>query len=256
MLKVASRLIALLLSSAIALPAAADDFFLPGMSPMEIAAPWNAGESARIQGLAMQAQFSGEESRPSPSSATRPDNRPDAATTAQGTVDLSYPPSDAVKQQVERNYLDRLRQTHPEAANQLAAQLRQSDYRDVFTNLVQPYGLSGNNLADIVTAYSILNWMIANQSANNPSRQAVLAERDQTAATLSQIASLNDTQQRQQVGEEIKLLFVTLHSGWQAAQREGTLSQYSDGVTTLFRQQSGIDPRQIVLTEAGFQPRN
>ena len=260
MLKSTARLIVLLLTSAIALPAAADDFFLPGMSPMEIAAPYNAAESARIQGLVIQGLVEkNSQSRPSHSTSSgssRPNNRPSSNSVTQGAIDLSYQPSAAVKQQVERNYLDRLRRSNPAAANQVAAKLRQYDYREIYTNLVQSHGLSSNNLADIVAAYSVLNWMIANQSFNDPSSQAVLAERDRTAATLSKLSSLRDPQMRQQAGEEIKLLFVTLHGGWQSAQREGQLSQYGEGVRALFRQQNGIDLRQIGLTKDGFRSRS
>ncbi len=258
MLKSTARLIVLLLTSAIALPAAADDFFMPGMSPMDIAAPYNAAESARIQGLVIQGLVE-KKSRRSPttsSGSSRPSNRLPANGATQGAIDLSYQPSAAVKQQVERNYLDRIRRNNPAAADQIAAQLRRYNYQEIYANLVQSYGLSSNNVADISTAYWVLNWVIANQSATDPSRQAVMAERDRTAVTLSKLSSLRNPQTRQQVGEEIKLLFVTLHAGWQSARREGQLSQYSDGVRAVFRQQNGADLRQIVLTKDGFQPRS
>lgn len=248
-----SPLIALLLSSAVVLPASADDFFLPGMSPMEIAQPYNAAESARIWGLSLQASQS---RRPNASSNSfRPAKRSPATKTTGTSGDLSFQSSAAVRQQVAREFVDRVRSKNPAAADQVAAQLRQYDFGDIYTNLVRPYGLSSNNLADILTAYSVLNWTIANQ-ATDPSAQAVLAERDRIGATLRKSPSLRDPQLRQQVGEEIKLLFVTLHAGWKTAERQGQLKQYSDGAAALFRQQSGADPRQIVLTKNGFRSRS
>lgn len=219
-----SPLIALLLSSAVALPASADDFFLPGMSPMDIAQPYNAAESARIWGLSLQASQSRQRSNPSSSNSFRPANRSATTRTISTSGDLSFQPSTAVRQQIAREYVDRVRSKNPAAADQVAAQLRQYDFGDIYTNLVRPYGLSSNNLADILTAYSVLNWTIANQAAD-PSAQAVKAERDRTAATLSKSPALRNPQLRQQIGEEIKLLFVTLHAGWQSAQRQGQLKQ-------------------------------
>ncbi len=252
MFRVTSPFIALLLSGTVVLPALADDFFLPGMSPMEISQPFYARESARIWGLSLEAQRRSQSS--APSSGSKPVNRPSNSTSSGARIDLSYQPSAVVKQQIVREYVERIRRKNPTAAAQVADQLRQYDYDQIYTGIVQPFGLSGNNVADVFTAYLVLNWMIANQSSD-PSRQAVMIERDRTAATLSKNSSLRDPQVRQKLGEEIKLLFVTLHSGWKTAQREGQLSEYSDGVAALFRQQSGADPRRIVLTSTGFEPR-
>ena len=59
---------------------------------------------------------------------------------------------------------------------------------------------------------------------------------------------------RAALGEELKLLFVTLHAGWQSARREGSLDEYSRGVAALWRAQ-GDDLRGIRLTGAGFVAR-
>lgn len=59
---------------------------------------------------------------------------------------------------------------------------------------------------------------------------------------------------RAALAEELKLLFVTLHAGWQGARRGGVLQQYADGTAQLFKTQ-GTDLRGLRLTEAGFVAR-
>lgn len=50
----------------------------------------------------------------------------------------------------------------------------------------------------------------------------------------------------------MKLLYVTLHAGWQSAVKEGSTARYSDGIARIWRQQSGRDLRALSLTNAGF----
>ena len=57
---------------------------------------------------------------------------------------------------------------------------------------------------------------------------------------------------RAKLGEEFKILFVTLHSGLQSAQREGKMQAYSNSIAQMIRAQSGRDPRARTLTDRGF----
>ena len=57
------------------------------------------------------------------------------------------------------------------------------------------------------------------------------------------------------MAEEIKILFVTLHAGWQGARREGSVRGYADGIARMFAEQAGQPLRTIALTDRGFVPR-
>jgi hypothetical protein len=113
-------------------------------------------------------------------------------------------------------------------------------------------GLRDNDAADAVTAYTLLGWQIAKQDASEISNAKVQAVRRQIAPALAANPRLAAPAARGALGEEMKLLFVTLHAGWQSAVKEGNTARYSDGVARMWRQQSGRDLRALSLTDAGF----
>ena len=118
---------------------------------------------------------------------------------------------------------------------------------------MRPFGLSADDAADALAGYTVLGWIIAT-GAPDPSAGAVRAARRQIAGRLGATPELRGPERRQQLGEELKISFVTLHAGWQAAHKEGNLRQYADGVAALFAR-SGVDLRSLVLTPDGFTAR-
>ncbi len=132
--------------------------------------------------------------------------------------------------------------------------MRQHDFGKVYAGIVAPFGLHRGDAADALTAYTLLGWMIAN-GRTDPTLPQVAAARAEVAATVSTNPALATEAARAKLGEEVTILFVLLHAGWQSAQKEGKLAQYSDGVATMFKQQFGRDLRQMALTDRGFEQR-
>ena len=66
---------------------------------------------------------------------------------------------------------------------------------------------------------------------------------------------LSNPSTRAQLGEELKLLFVVVHAGWQGTQREETLAAYANGIAGMFQQFGGEDLRRVALTDTGLQPQ-
>ena len=149
--------------------------------------------------------------------------------------------------------ISRLSHVDPEAARAAAQQMAAHDFGQVYKGLVAPFGLRVDNAADALSAYTILGYLIATGDAD-PARADVAAVRAQVAAKLAASPQLSAPQTRAELGEELKLLFVTLHAGWQSARREGKLQQYSDGVAAMFLKQ-GTDLRALRLTDQGFVAR-
>ena len=166
---------------------------------------------------------------------------------------LTYQPSDALSHKVRDGYIARASKTAPDGARQLASQLAKHDYRKIYRGLLAGTGLAENDAADAVAAYTALGWMIANNQLTDLSPRAYQALRQQIAARAPGNSSFAPGV-RAELGEEMKLLAVTLHAGWQGAQREGNLSQYSDGVAALFKR-NDIDLRALRLTNNGFAAR-
>lgn len=169
---------------------------------------------------------------------------------------LTYRPTPELARRAGTDLVGRLRGTNPEAARVLERQLAGVDHNAVWRRLVGTSGLRGDDAVDAVAAYMILGWLVANGVTNAPDDPAgAQAVRRQLAGPLAANPALADPATRAAVGEEMKLLFVVLHAGWQAAGREGTLSAYAAGVARMFERFGGQDPRRVALTSAGFRLR-
>jgi hypothetical protein len=171
---------------------------------------------------------------------------------AAADVRLTYTPTAALRRKAVDGYISRMRREYPEAAQVMAAQLAQHDYSRIYSTLMRGAGLRDNDAADAVVAYTLLGWQIAKQDPAEISTAKVQAVRRQIAPALAANPRLSGPAARADLGEEMKLLFVTLHAGWQSAQKEGNTRQYSDGVARMFQAQSGRDLRALNLTTAGF----
>ena len=177
---------------------------------------------------------------------------PSGSVSAQASkASFSYDTSDQLARDSVKSYIQRAARTQPEGARVVGDQLARHDYRQIYRGLIAGTGLRENDAADAVTAYTALGWLIVNNQLGNPDPRAIRAFRAQVATrALGNAAYAPDNRAR--LGEEMKLLFVTLHSGWQAAQREGNVRQYSDGVAAMFAKQTGNDLRALRLTGRGL----
>lgn len=171
-------------------------------------------------------------------------------TAAARPVSLQYTTNRGLRGDVLTAFLARAAKQNPEGARQLRAQLERYDYNDVYRKLVLPFGLRDNDTGDSMAAYMLLGWMIVN-GAGDPSAADVRGARDQMARALSKDARLSDWKRRGTLGEEFKILFVTIHAGWQAARQEKTVPAFADGLARMIRQQSGMDLRTLRL-KGGF----
>lgn len=171
---------------------------------------------------------------------------------ARSSVSLGYAATPALKRQAMAEFIDRIRQKDPDVASTVQRAFGGHDYARVYDGLVRGDGLAGNDLASSMTAYTVLGWGIANGNLREPSRASVRAVRTQVATALADDPSLTAPGMRAKLGEEFKILFVTLHSGLQSAQREGRLREFSDEVAQMLRAQSGRDPRSVRLTDQGL----
>ncbi|MFS0737222.1 hypothetical protein ABC347_09245 [Sphingomonas sp. 1P06PA] len=177
-----------------------------------------------------------------------------AAPAAAAGANLGFASSAATSRQAVNEFVQRVQRKNPQAARELADQLGRHNVSGIYSGIVRPFGLTATNLADVTTAYVILGWMVANQ-AGNPSPRSVRAVRNQVSALLAQDPQFRSAATRTAVGEEVKVLFVVLHAGMQAATRERSMAQFSDGTRQMFRQIAGEDFRSFTLTPDGFVRR-
>lgn len=178
-------------------------------------------------------------------SAVRPD----------GPVSIGlYQPSSALARQAVAAYVQRVRRTNPQLADQVAREFGKRDYQAMYRQLVGDAGFRSDSVSDAMAAYMALTWVIANGFTHEPTRAEALGLRRQFAARIAgnQAVLVN----RARLGEELKLLIVTVYSGFKSAQTEGNQRQYADGVTAMIRKQYGVDLRSVRLSPMGFADRS
>jgi hypothetical protein len=191
-------------------------------------------------------------SDPAPGPAARPMA---VARPAGPPVPLRYVASPAIHQQVFADLIGRIRAKDPQSAQAIQSAFAKYDYDKLYDGIAGPYGLSGNDAGNAITAYLILGWLIANGQQDVPGgRTAAIAARAQIARTLLGNAA-TPREKWAELGEDLKLQFLIAHSGWQASMKENGARQYSDSIARRFGQQFGIDLRAISLDGRGFTRR-
>lgn len=174
---------------------------------------------------------------------------------APGGAGTAYPPTPALARQTQTAFLDRLGRADPAAARALSAQLERHDYQAVWRELAKGTGMRDGDAADAQAAHMVLCWMIATNAMTDPDPAVFAAVRGQLAPRLAAEPRLAAPGAMAALGEEMKLLSVITHAGWQSARMEGRLAAYADGVAAEFRRTSGQDLRALVLTPSGFVAR-
>jgi len=170
------------------------------------------------------------------------------------SASTAYTPTPALRQQTVQGFVSRLKASNPAASQAIAANFGPGkyDYSKIYRDLTQDVGLRENDATDVLASYMILGWMIVNNVTNDKAVTAPMAQglRTQLAPLLA-----DNPQARThaaQVGEEMKLQTVVVHSGWQSAIKQGKLTAYRQGINTMFKTQYGMDMTQFKLTSQGF----
>jgi hypothetical protein len=167
-------------------------------------------------------------------------------------VSLGYVPGAAVHERVLADLLQRIRAKDPHGAQAVESVFARYDYGKLYDGIAGPYGLSGDDAGNAMTAYLILGWLIANGRQDVPGgRAAAMAARAQIAGAFAGGADMSP-QKRAELGEELKLQFVMAHAGWLSAIKDHTARQYADGIERQFQQVYGIDLRHIALDARGL----
>lgn len=177
-----------------------------------------------------------------------------AATRSGASVSSAYTPTPALRQQTVQGYVNRLKTSNPPASQAIAENFGPGkyDYSKIYRDLTKGAGLRENDATDVLTSYMILGWMIVNNVTDDNAITTPMAQglRAQIAPLMA--ANTQARSRAAQVGEEMKLQTVVVHSGWQSAIKEGKLVAYQQGIKNLFKNQYGMDLSQYKLTNNGL----
>lgn len=172
-------------------------------------------------------------------------------------VSTTYRASPAVSTRVRSQFAEFVgRNSGREAEQRVRSVLMNGDPVGSWSGIVRSDGLRSGDVADVMAAYWVMNWVIANQGDNN--RAQTLAVRDQVRRSIAggPIARLDDAG-RQEMAEVLMLNFLVQHAAYVDAMQRGDNAmarRLGDAAVTRFRNEMGVDLRQLRLTQAGFVP--
>ncbi|SEP50682.1 hypothetical protein SAMN04487843_13914 [Methylobacterium sp. ap11] len=143
-----------------------------------------------------------------------------------------------------------LRATNPIAAAEVAREMARHDYDAIFRSFLSDTALRPDDAGDVLTAFIVLQWMVANDTKAEPSPAALRAVRRQMVAPMADKPPLSQAATRAAFAEQVKLRTVLHHAGWQAAQRLGMVPSFVATLPTDFIPPAKL--RAVALTDDGL----
>ena len=153
---------------------------------------------------------------------------------------------------VER-HLGELRTTNPIAAAEAGRELAKYDYDAIFRSFLDGTGLDPADAGDVLTAFIVLQWMVANDATAEPGPEALQAVRRRFVMPLAEKPPLSQAASRAAFAEQVKLRAVLHHAGWKAARQLGVVPRFLATLSNAFIPAAKL--RALALTEAGLVPK-
>jgi hypothetical protein len=171
----------------------------------------------------------------------------------------TYRAGPAGSARAKADYIAWARTISPREADQLARQLEPMDVPGVWSARIADPSYRAGDLVDAITAYIVVNWIMANRQAEAPD-EAQAGTRRQVRAALAEsgaIAGLTDMD-RQVLAETLMINLIVQHSGYSnawLARDKPLMNAISDAAQGRFKTEFGLDLRGLALTPDGLAAR-
>lgn len=143
-----------------------------------------------------------------------------------------------------------LRATNPAGAAATAREMARHDYDTIFRGFLDGTPLRPDDAGDVLAAFVALQWMVANDSATEPSPAALRAIRRTFVEPLAAKPPLSQPGTRAAFAEQVKLRMVLHHAGWKAAKQLGALPRFLATLSNAFIPASKL--QALALTDEGL----
>ncbi len=179
-------------------------------------------------------------------------------TAASSDGDLHVRFDSRISREVRTSYIDSIsRENGEQAAQGLRNYYERNDVHRLFETAISPYGLRGDDLADVTTAYVVVMWMTANQSAlpSSAEVQGVRAQLHEIMLTEGRVPAR--AAERQRAAESLIYQTVTLikvREEAQAQRNEAFLARLADSAQASMARQK-FDLRGLSMTTYGLVQR-
>lgn len=177
-----------------------------------------------------------------------------APASAADRASLDFTVSPELRATNQKAFLDALRSSSPDAADQMAGH----DLIALMAAALEPHGLAVDNVGDAFTAWLMINHSLVTGDEADPTQAQVDGTRDRFTAMLLQTPQLIDVSDAEkQAAAEQFLLQALLNQGMVDAVKE-TQPEGLPGVRQQIAQASiemGLDLSLLEMTETGLAPR-
>lgn len=146
-----------------------------------------------------------------------------------------------------------LRAANPVAAAETAREMAKHDYDTIFRSLVAGTPLRAEDAGDVLAAFIVLQWMVANDATAEPSPAALRAIRSRFVAPMAGRPPLSEPGTRAAFAEQVKLRAVLHHAGWKAAKQLDVMPRFLAGLSGEFIPAAKL--QALALTDAGLVPK-
>lgn len=190
--------------------------------------------------------------RPSPSTgADRPDYQA-----------LRFRSSAAVTNELAGRYADALAPSLAQGRSkgEISALVRGGKLQSGFRQLLQPYGFSDNDIADVLASHMVMMWQVSNDHRAQPPRANILAVRSQTREALARagwVQAMGDAD-KQRFAETLSvgtMMIVGRYVHGHETKDRATVNMAIRDAKDLSRSFSNIDMTRYALTSGGLAPR-
>ncbi|WP_244473672.1 hypothetical protein [Methylobacterium sp. Leaf112] len=147
-------------------------------------------------------------------------------------------------------HIQALRATNPIAAVEVAREMAKHDYDAIFRSFLTQTDLRADDAGDVLTAFIVLQWMVANNVEVDPSPTALRAIRRRMVEPIAGKPPLSRPATRAAFAEQVKLRTVLHHAGWQAARRLGLVPDFLAGLSKDFIPVASL--RSVAFTDEGL----
>lgn len=180
--------------------------------------------------------------------------RPAAAAARVGGYVTTY----AANPQAQRKAIDsvcgKLSAANPQVGALVKSRLLQMGVDPLYRELLAGTGLKDHDLADALTAYTVLNLMIVQNLQETPEASNILVLRREFANYLSAHRSMPRAAERAAAAEEVKVALIVIHAGWQDVKQNGGLDEFRQQIATSFQESTGVDLRSEGASEVESYP--
>jgi hypothetical protein len=172
--------------------------------------------------------------------------------------DFSYTGNEAMVERVKNEIVSRLTRKNPTSGKKLETALSRDRPYPKYIAVFKALALDPeHDYADVFTGYMLGMWRIANGMATNPTKEQIIAVRNQVVHHLD-ISGLNNGERQEKAAYLIyDLIFANeAYEGSRKANNRKLLQQDSDAVQLRFLRENKLDLRNMIISANGLTNKN